>query len=108
VRPAADGTVTLAVVVPGAGTLDVLETAWKDNFATVAILHPARGRFVFARAHKLANRPSTVSFRVKPSARGARLVDNHRYRVTLRLWVTYTPRRGGRKQNISIYGLQLP
>jgi hypothetical protein len=44
---------------------------------------------------------------VKPNAMGRRLVAHHRYRVTLRLWISYTPRHG-RQRDIGYYGLHLP
>src|SRR6185437_10255719 len=48
----ANGTISLFVKVPGAGRVDVLATAWKDNLARVASLQPALGSFVYARAGK--------------------------------------------------------
>ena len=78
--------------VTAPGQLDVLETAWNNNVAHAAILlQPAARRFVFTRAHKRARRAETLHFRVRPNARGRLLVRHHRYGVTLRLWVTYTP-----------------
>ena len=102
-----DGAVTLWVSVPGRGTLDVLETAWNDDFATTAsVLHAAPGRFVFARLHATVSRAATLHLRVKPDQRGRRLVRAHRYRVTIRLWVTFTP-MGGQSRSVGLYGLKL-
>jgi hypothetical protein len=102
-----DGIVTFDVRLPSAGRLDVLETAWNDNLAHAAILlQPAPRRFVFARAHKSALRAETLHFRITPNARGKRLVHHHTYRVTLRLWVSYTP-TGGRYRKQGFYGLYL-
>ncbi len=102
-----DGSVTFSVTVPARGAIDVLETAWKDNFATVATaLQPAAGRFVFARLHALASGPSTLHLRVTPDARGRQLLRAHRYRVTSRLWVTFTP-AAGKARSIGFYGLTL-
>jgi hypothetical protein len=99
--------VTFDVRLPSAGRLDVLETAWNDNLAHAAILlQPAPRRFVFARAHKSALRAETLHFRITPNARGKRLVHHHTYRVTLRLWVSYTP-TGGRYRKQGFYGLYL-
>ncbi len=104
----ADGTVTFSVGVSGPGRVDVLETAWDDNLArAVAILQPAPRRFVFARAHTDVRGASTISMSVKPNARGQLLVRHHTYRVTLRLWATYT-QDGGGSSTIGIYGLHLP
>jgi hypothetical protein len=106
----ADGAVSFRVKVPGPGSIDVLETAWSDNLSragqTVADvrLQPAAGRFVIARSHMTANRSETV--RVVPNERGRLLVLHHRYRVVLRLWVSYTP-VGGSPRTIGFYGLHL-
>ena len=104
----ADGRITFAVKVPGPGTVDVLETAWNDNLARVAtLLQPAAHRFVFARAHTSARGATTIPVSVSPNVRGRLLVHHHTYRVTLRLWVTYTP-VAGRSHSVGIYGLHLP
>jgi len=103
-----NGSITLNVKVPGAGAIDVLETAWNDNLASTAVLlAPAPRRFVVARQHKRARRASTLHLRVPPNQRGKRLVHHHTYRVTLRLWVSYTP-NGGRFRKQGFYGLHLP
>jgi hypothetical protein len=103
-----DGTITFLVKIPGPGTIDVLETAWDDNLARAAVLlQPAPRRFVFTRAHKTANRAITLHVRVTPNAPGRLLAHHHTYRVTLRLWVSYTP-TGGVYRSIGFYGLHLP
>jgi FG-GAP repeat len=102
-----DGTITFAVTVPGPGTVDVLATAWKDNLAIIATLpQPALRRFTFARAQATARHAGTVVVSVTPNARGRRLVLHHTYRVTLRLWITYTP-PGAPPHTIGVYGLDL-
>lgn len=107
-KPTATGAFTLTVTVPGPGRVDILETAWNDNLATVAkVLNPAPHRFVFARGHAIARRAQTLRITVKPNARGRRLVAHHTYRVTLRIWVSFTP-RGGRQHNIGYYNVHLP
>ena len=104
----ADGMITFSVKLPGAGHVDVLETAWNDNLASItALLQPAPHRFVFARAHKTLARARTIRVSVAPNARGRLLVEHHTYRVVLRLWITYTP-AGGHARSIGIYGLHLP
>jgi hypothetical protein len=83
-------------------------TAWQDNFAShTTLLHPAPHRFVFARGHGTANGVTTLRILVRPNRLGRLLIAQHRYRVTLRLWVTYTP-RGGSPHSIGYYGLHLP
>ncbi len=86
----------------------MLETAWNDNLASAAVvLKPARHRFVFARAHVPAARQGTLSVTVTPNQRGRLLVAHPRYRVVLRLWVSYTP-DGGHYRTIGFFGLHLP
>jgi hypothetical protein len=107
-EPHHNGTFIVMVRVPGPGRVDVLVTAWNGNVAEAArLLQPAKGRFVFARAHKVAKRAGIVRLIVNPNAKGRRLVAHHRYRVTLRLWISYTP-VGGRQRAIGYYGLHLP
>lgn len=86
----------------------MLETAWNDNVAHAAVLlQPAVDRFVYARKYVNADSAGIFHVRVKPTARGRRLVHHHSYRVLLRLWVTYTP-AGGAYRSIGFYGLHLP
>lgn len=108
VTPLADGVVDFSIKLPGPGRVDLLETAWNDNLARPAItLQPAPRRFVFARARMATKRAGTVRVKIKPGPKGALLVTHHRYRVTLRLWVSYTP-TGGRYRSIGVYGVHLP
>jgi hypothetical protein len=108
IRTHCDGSITFTVKIPGPGAVGVLETAWKTNLARAAVLlQPAPGRFVVARAHKTAARATTVHFRVPLNKRGRRLAQHHTYRVTLRLWVTYTP-TGGTQYKRGFYGLHHP
>jgi len=107
-KPHSDGTFVVTVKVPGPGRVDILVTAWKDNFAHIAgLLQPAPGRFVFARAHATTSAAKTIEIVVRPNAKGRRLINHPRYRVTLRLWITYTP-TGGKPRSIGYYGLHLP
>jgi YVTN family beta-propeller protein len=103
-----DGRFVVTAKVPGPGRVDVLVTAWNDNLAlTSKLLQPAAARFVFARAKATASEATTRRILVRPNAQGRRLVKHHRYRVTLRLWVTYTP-ANGRPHTIGYMGLHLP
>jgi hypothetical protein len=74
--------------------------------AAAVLLQPAARRFVIARHHKTAPDATTLKLRVTPNKTGKRLV-RHTYRVTLRLWVSYTP-TGGRFCKQGFYGLHLP
>jgi hypothetical protein len=107
VRARPDGSVTFTVTFPGAGIADVLETAWRDNFAHIAtVLEPAPARFVFARHHLVVSRAGAIRVIVRPNRRGIKLVAHHSYEVVLRLWVSFTP-TGGRQRNIGLYGLHV-
>jgi hypothetical protein len=107
-KPHSDGTFIVTAKVPGPGRVDVLITAWNDNLAIgAAVLQPAKGRFVFARARTTAIHAGTLRIVVRPNARGRSLVAHHRYRVTLRLWISFTPTRG-HQRDIGYYGLHLP
>lgn len=103
-----NGTLVVTVEVPGAGRVNVLETAWIRGLATTAslVIH-APHRFVFARGHAIATRAETLRLTVKPNARGRRLVAKRKDRITLRVWVSYTP-RGGRRRDVGYYHVQLP
>jgi hypothetical protein len=96
--------VTVKATFPGGGRVDVLETAWISNEAMSAVLQPARGRFVFSRARFTVRRAGMLQAVVKPNARGRRLVRQHSHRVTIRLWLTFTP-SGGRSRSEGIDGL---
>jgi hypothetical protein len=107
-NPRADGRFVVVVKVPGSGRVDILVTAWDDNLAHAAtLLNPAPRRFVFARARATTSKATALRILVYPNAKGRLLVKHHRYRVTLRLWVTYTP-TNGRPRSIGYYGLHLP
>ena len=107
-NPRADGRFVVVVKVPGSGRVDILVTAWDDNLAHAAtLLNPAPRRFVFARAKATTSKATALRILVYPNAKGRLLVKHHRYRVTLRLWVTYTP-TNGRPRSIGYYGLHLP
>jgi hypothetical protein len=107
-QPNSDGTFIVTAKAPGPGRVDILITAWKDNFAGAArLLNPAPGRFVFARAHAKARRAGTLTVVVAPGARGRQLIAHPRYQITLRLWISYTPTHG-RQRDIGYYGLHLP
>jgi hypothetical protein len=105
-----NGVVTVRATFPGPGRADVLETGWISNEAKsadeakYAVLQPAHGRFVFSRARFTVRRAGTLQAVVQPNARGRRLIRHHTYRVTIRLWLTFTP-SGGRSRSEGIYGL---
>lgn len=102
-----NGTVKFTLKLPGRGTIDILETAWLDNFARITrLLYPAPRRFVFARKHLTARAAGSTPVTVEPSQRGRALISRHRYPVLIRLWVSYTP-TGGRQHNVGIYGLRI-
>ncbi|MGO9901842.1 MAG: hypothetical protein ACLP0J_19660, partial [Solirubrobacteraceae bacterium] len=105
-----NGTVTFALKLPGAGQIDVMESAWKFNELTnktehIVLLQPALHRFIFARKHLNTNSEGTIHVTVKPNPRGLRLVAHHQGgTLRIRLWVTYQP-TGGTPHTIGYYGL---
>ena len=109
ITPSRRGIVRFRLTVPRAGTVNVLETAWHNNLASVAkviLLHPASRRFTFARAHLKVRGSTTVLVTVRPNARGRRLIAHHRFQVRIRLWVTYAV--GGHRQGKKgFYGIRL-
>ena len=109
VRTSRSGAVRFILKLPGPGIADVLETAWRDNFASVAsasLLQPAAGRFVFAREHLTISGAAAIAVTVRPNRRGMRLVAHHRYAVVIRLWVSYTP-TGGNRRDRGLHGLHI-
>jgi streptogramin lyase len=114
VAMAAAGTTRFTVHVSAPGEIDVLETAWLDNFSkgygppaassAEVLLQPAPGRFVFARSHSFTAQAGALPITVAPDSQGSVLVYHHRYRVTIRVWVTYSP-SDGRRQTVGFYAL---
>jgi hypothetical protein len=109
IRSLRSGVVKFHLTVPQAGIVNVLETAWDNDLATVANvirLNPAPHRFTFARVHLAVHGRRTVLVTVKPNARGRRLMGHHRFPVQIRLWVTYavTGHPQGKK---GFYGIRL-
>jgi len=107
-RTYADGTITFSAHLPVPARVQVMVTAWNNNLARTSLLQPAARRFVFARQGSGAHGAGTLRVRVHPNARGNVLVHDHRYRVTLRLWVTFTPTEGHSGSSLGFYGLHLP
>lgn len=108
IQTTATGTLTLHVKVPAPGQIELLETAWNTNLALgAALLQPAPRRFVYARADASAASAGAPAETVTPNQQGQELVAHHRYQVTLRLWVRYTPHRGP-TQTLGFTGLHLP
>ncbi len=103
----ANGTVSFVATLPGPGTVDALVTAWNSNVATTSLLQPASLRFVVARSETTATRSGRIRITVHRDPLGTLLIHHHTYRVTLRLWVTYTP-SGGSARSIGLPGLHLP
>ena len=107
-EPAATGSSLCASRCPGAGGSTCSRPPGRTTSpGRRSLLQPAPRRFAFARAHTTAHHASTLHVRVTPNARGRRLVHHHTYRVTLRLWVTYTP-TGGKQRKQGFHGLHLP
>lgn len=107
VRTTTKGRVSFKLTLPGPGIADVLETAWRDNFArTAALLQPAPRRFVFARKHLTISTAGAINVTVLPNRQGKRLIARPRYPILIRLWVSYTPTRGTQR-DIGLYGVRI-
>jgi hypothetical protein len=103
------GIVRFRLRVPRAGIVNVLETAWDNDLATVAnvtLLDPALHRFTYARVHVRLPGPRTILVTVKPNANGRRLLAHHNYPVRIRLWVTFAA-PGHRQGKKGYYGIAL-
>jgi hypothetical protein len=89
------GVVSFNITVPGAGQIDVFESAWDKNKAVASsvVLQPAPHRFVFARRHLIAKRAGTGRISVTPNKMGERLLKKY-HLVRIRLFVTYQPNGG--------------
>ncbi|MHB1836684.1 MAG: hypothetical protein ACYCXW_17180, partial [Solirubrobacteraceae bacterium] len=98
-RTGRDGRITFVLRLPGAGRANVRETAWRDN--------RMRQRFVTARAHLTVSRSGSVRVTLTPNRRGRALLRHLGFRITLGLWVTFTP-TGGSPRTIGLRGLHLP
>jgi hypothetical protein len=61
---------------------------------------------VFARAHALSATAGTTELVIRPNANGVLLVRDHRYRITLRVWITDTT-ADERTVSVGVYGVQL-
>jgi hypothetical protein len=92
IRAAKSGVVSLDVVLPGPGRLELLETAPTANIA--GALTTGRGRFAFGRLTKNIASPGHVRVTLRPTARGRALVRKHHRAVTIRIAVAYTPTGG--------------
>ena len=80
-----NGTATLVVGVPGAGTVAVTPKATVPNSARVVSM---------PRITKTATAPGAVLVRIKASGRAAKAALRKRRRLAVALGVTYTPRGG--------------
>ncbi len=109
IRSLPGGVVRFQLTVRRAGIVNVLETAWDSDLATVVnviLLNPAPHRFTFARVHLAVHRPRTVFVTVRPNARGRRLMAHHRFPVRIRLWVTFAASGHGQGKK-GFYGVPL-
>ena len=111
IRVKRSGNTSFQVKVPGPGSVNVLETAWHNNVAATEVALRSTGRqFVYAQAHHAATKAGTVRITLKPNARDRRLLrrhSQHKYKLTLRLSVTYTPSSGVARTR-GFKGLHLP
>jgi hypothetical protein len=96
-QPGGNGSVALAVKVPGAGTLSVLGTHENVGASASSLLEPGPHRFDWGRTTTTSARAGVVKLTLHPSAAGKHLLLRHRTRgwaLHVRFWVTYTPAGG--------------
>lgn len=91
IRGNADGSVTVAVLVPPSGTVTAVATHVSPN-AGVAALKPGKRRILYARSSVRAGQ-GRVTLHLRPSARGRRLLAM-RHHLKLRITIAYRPARG--------------
>ena len=101
------GAMSFAITVAGPGALSVLVTAWKDNLLHATRIGRSAGRFIVAATHLVARGATTLNVHLTPNRSGEQLIAHHRYRVTLRLWISYAP-TGGTAHAQRVSGLHLP
>jgi hypothetical protein len=107
VKPHANGTTALQVQVPGPGKLVVIETVVGDNVAIAKRIYRAPKGVVFARAHATFTHAGKLDVRVLLTQRGRWIMEHNAYQITLRLWITYTP-RGGTARTVARRIIRLP
>ena len=107
VKPHANGTTALQVQVPGPGKLAVIETVVGDNVAIAKRIYRAPKGLVFARAHATVTQAGKLDIRVLLTKRGRWIMEHNAYQITLRLWITYTP-RGGIARTVARRIIRLP
>ncbi len=104
-----NGTVTLAVKVPGAGALSVLGTHENVGASVSALLEPGPRRFDWGRATAPSANAGVLELTLYPDAAGRHLLLRHRRRgwaLHVRLWVTFTP-SGGSPRSVTSTALVL-
>jgi len=100
-----DGSLGIAVKVPGPGKVAVLESAPIANLAAVTHLPgPGKGRFAFGSTKLSVTDAGTFRLTVKPTRKGTQLVRKHHTKVLVRLEVLYTP-TGGLGRLVSVGGV---
>jgi hypothetical protein len=108
VKTQPNGRLTFDVTAPGRGTIKILETNWNDNVQhTAAVLQPAPHRMVWARSTRVVHGGGTYHFSIDPDALATKVAAHPRYRVKIRLWVSYTPSPHGVQHNIGLYGVPI-
>ncbi|HEX2234323.1 MAG TPA: hypothetical protein VHG69_13270 [Thermoleophilaceae bacterium] len=99
-RTSSRGTATLALSVPGPGTLDLLATANASSRAVVA------RRIRVARVRKAVGAPGTVTVTLRPSRQARRILKRKgQLRTVVR--ITYTPTGGASSSKIKALTLRL-
>jgi hypothetical protein len=99
-----NGTITLEVRVPEAGTIELLGTHEDVTGARMAVvlLKPGHDRFEWGRAGGATARAATMRMVLRPDSAGRRLLARHRkygWALHVCVWTTYTP-AGGHSRSV--------
>ncbi len=100
-----NGTITLDVELPGAGTVDVLGTHEDVSGAIASVLEPGGHRFDWGRDTVNATAPGTIKIKLKPGRDAKKLLARHHHHgwaLKVSVWVTYTP-TGGHARSEEVY-----
>ncbi len=99
-----DGTIVVAVTVPGPGTVNLLATHEDITQASAASaqLEPGQRREALGRVTITTTAAGKVTVTLHPNAAGRRLVRRHTrlgWALNVAVWTSYTP-NGGRTRNV--------
>ncbi|HEY6399064.1 MAG TPA: hypothetical protein VIX82_16575, partial [Solirubrobacteraceae bacterium] len=107
ISPRTDGTTSVHVQVPGSGRIAIFETLLISGTSSPSFRRLAHKPFGFAHAYVKTADAGDIYIHLIPTKRGRWLMRHHSSRLTLSLWVTYTP-QGGHTRTIAHRTIVLP